>query len=148
MFVFSKGAPKTVNLLKDKKNRWAGHKSFGKTSYRNVAGELVDKTNERVVHEFSYRNNIWKFNNGAGYSTKDKIAYEHPAIFPEQLAADHILSWSNEGDLIYDPFGGSGTTAKVCHLLKRDWILSEISQQYADIAQARIDQYINANTLF
>lgn len=73
------------------------------------------------------------------FSTKDKI--DHPAIFPEALAKDHILSWSNEGDLVYDPFMGSGTTAKMAILLKRSWLGSEISAEYCEIAERRIYQY-------
>ena len=60
----------------------------------------------------TWRSNIWRYNNGKGFSTKDSIAYKHPAIFPEKLVDDHILSWSNPGDIVLDPFGGSGTTAK------------------------------------
>ena len=79
---------------------------------------------------------------------KDKIAYQHPAQFPEQMAADHIYSWSNEGDLVYDPFGGSGTTAKMAHLQKRNWILSEISAEYCEIARKRIAPYLAQTQLF
>lgn len=147
MFIFSKGKPKTINLLKDKKNRWAGATNFGTPSTRKVNGEIKD-TEKYTVSEFGYRNNIWKYNNGAGYSSADNIAFEHPAIFPEELAADHIQSWSNEGDLIYDCFGGSGTTGKMAHILKRKWILSEISKEYAELAEKRIKPYIMQQSLF
>ena len=73
-------------------------------------------------------------------STADKIAYQHSAIFPEQLANDHIISWSNENDLVYDPFMGSGTTAKMAILNKRNWIGSEISKEYCEIAEKRINE--------
>ena len=73
-------------------------------------------------------------------STKDKIAFDHPAIFPEQLANDHIISWSNENDLVYDPFIGSGTTAKMAKLNNRNFIGSEISEKYVEIAEKRIAQ--------
>ena len=102
MFVLSKGKPKTVNLLRDKKN-------------------------------------IWEYSNGKKFSTKDEIAYKHPAIFPEKLVEDHILSWSNPGDLILDPFGGSGTTGKVAKKLDRDWILIEAVKDYCIIAEKRIE---------
>lgn len=147
MFVFSKGKPKTCNLLKDKPNRWAGSRTFGKVSKRQKDG-TIEKRDSFTVSEFSYRTNIWKINNGYGYSTKDDIAYNHPAIFPEQLVRDHILTWSNEGDLIYDCFGGSGTTAKMAHILKRKWILSEICYEYAQIAEKRITPYLNQTSLF
>ena len=71
-------------------------------------------------------------------SSKDKVAFKHPAIFPEQLANDHIISWSNEGDLVYDPFMGSGTTAKMALVNKRNWIGSEISEEYCKIIERRI----------
>jgi len=71
----------------------------------------------------------------------------HPAIFPEKLARDHIYSWSNEGDLVYDPFMGSGTTAKMAHILKRRWIGSEISQEYVDTANKRLEKYLRQEVL-
>lgn len=147
MFVFSNGKPKTYNLLRDKKNRWVGSGNFGTNSNRKKDGTIKEKGNS-IVPEYSYRNNIWKINNGYGYSSKDDIAYEHPAIFPEELAADHILTWSDEYDIIYDCFGGSGTTAKMANKLKRNWILSEISKEYTDIANKRIQPYLCQQTLF
>lgn len=147
MFILSKGKPKTINLIKDKKNRWSGTRNFGTPSSRKKNGE-IEKQESFIVSEFGYRNNIWKYNNGSGYSTKDNIAYDHPAIFPEDLAADHIYTWSNENDLVYDCFGGSGTTAKMAHKMKRNWILSEISKEYAEIAQKRIGPHLSQTFLF
>lgn len=71
-------------------------------------------------------------------TTTDKFAYEHPAMFPEQLVNDHIISWSNKGNLVYDPFMGSGTTAKMAIMNKRNWIGSEISEEYCKIIERRI----------
>lgn len=147
MFVFSKGKPKTTNLIKDKKNRWSGSTNFGKQSSRTKGGKLING-NKFIVSEYGYRNNIWRYACGANYSTNDKIAYEHPAIFPEDLAADHIYTWSNENDLVYDCFGGSGTTAKMAHKMKRNWILSEISKEYTEIAQKRIEPHLSQTFLF
>lgn len=118
MFVFSKGQPKAT-LLCDKPNKWAGHRDFG--------GKL-----KNPVPEFSPRNNIWKY-------TTSFNGIEHPAPFPERLARDHILSWSEPGELIYDPFMGSGTTAKMAMLNDRNFIGSEISAKYVKIANQRID---------
>jgi len=73
----------------------------------------------------------------------DKIAHEHPAIFPEKLAVNHIKSWSNEGDLIYDPMIGSGTTGKIAVMLKRNYIGSEISPEYCKLANERIKSISN-----
>ncbi len=86
--------------------------------------------------------NVWLYGTGYMKTSKDKCSYGHPAMFPEHLASDHICSWSNEGDLIYDPFAGSGTTAKMAHRLKRNWIMSEISPEYCEIAKKRIETYI------
>ena len=81
---------------------------------------------------------MWEYLIGKGHSASDKIAYKHPAIFPEKLAQDHIMSWSNENDLVYDPFMGSGTTAKMAIINKRKYIGSELSSEYCEIAQKRI----------
>jgi len=118
MFVFSKGKPK-ANLIIDKPNKWAGHKDWGASL-------------KKPVPDFSPRNNIWKF-------TTSFNGVKHPAPFPEKLAEDHILTWTNEGDLVYDPFLGSGTTAKMALLNDREFIGSEISKSYCDISEKRIE---------
>jgi site-specific DNA-methyltransferase (adenine-specific) len=137
MFVLSKGKPKTVNLLRDKENKWAGFSTYGNVTRREKDGTLTSK-GKKVIQPMGVRTNIWKYANGKGFSTKDSIAYEHPAIFPEKLAADHIRSWSNEGDLILDPFAGSGTTAKMAQELGRDWIMIDAVQEYCDLIQKRL----------
>lgn len=123
MFIFSKGKPKTSNLIKDKANKWAGYKDF--------SGKL-----KNPVPAFSPRNNIWKYTT----SFNDKTG--HPAVFPEQLAHDHIISWSNKGDTVLDCFLGSGTTGKMAKQLNRNFIGIEISQEYLDIAKKRIEAHI------
>lgn len=134
MFVFSKDTPITFNPLMDKKlykdNR----------THTNIRREKDGSSDMGFSSkkENKIRGNVWKYNIGGGHVTADKIAYSHPAIFPESLAKDHILSWSNEGNLIYDPFGGSGTTCKMAKLLNRNWIMSEISEKYCNIAKDRI----------
>ena len=138
MFVFSKdGKPKTANLICDKENRWAGYTNFGQGTYRNKQGELVKRT-QKPVPTHSPRNNIWKYNTGKGYSTKDKIAFEHPAIFPEKLVVDHINTWTTPGDIVLDPFMGSGTTAVACIDTDRQYIGFEIDKTYFDISAQRI----------
>lgn len=138
IFVFSNGKPKTFNPIKDRPNKYIGQKSHGKNRTKdgwreNKGGQTRDK--------FGMRHNVWLYTTGGGHMTKDKIAYKHPAIFPEKLATDHILSWSNEGDLIYDPFMGSGTVAKCAKLNKRNYIGSEVSKQYCKDAEERISMY-------
>lgn len=137
MFVLSKGKPKTINLLCDRPNRWAGYSTYGDVTRREQDGSLTNK-GKMVVNDFSVRTNVWRYVNGRGFSTKDKIAYQHPAIFPEKLVEDHILSWSNEGDIVLDPFGGSGTTGKIAKKLNRKWILIEAVEEYCLIAEKRI----------
>jgi site-specific DNA-methyltransferase (adenine-specific) len=137
MFVISKGFPKTVNLLKDKKNNWGGHKTYGNITRREKDGSLVNK-GSKVINEYGIRTNIWRYNNGKGFSTTDLTAHEHPAIFPEKLVEDHIMTWSNENDIVLDPFLGSGTTAIVANKLNRNWIGIEISKDYCDLAKRRI----------
>lgn len=138
MFVMSKGKPKTVNLLKDKKNSCAGMSTFSDITRREKDGTLTNK-GKKVINEYGVRTNIWKYNNGKGFSSKDKIAYEHPATFPEKLVEDHIKSWSNPGDIVFDPFGGSGTTAKVSIELDRQWIYVEKVAKYCDVAKRRLE---------
>ena len=137
MFVFSKGKIKTHNLICDKANRWAGSTTFGVPSNRNKDGSIRKSKGKVTVADFSPRNNIWRYNTGFGYSTKDKI--NHPASFPEDLARDHIMSWSNEGDLVLDPFSGSGTTAKMAKMLNRHYIGIDISQEYIDDSIKRLE---------
>lgn len=136
MFVFSKGKPKTVNLLKDRKNTYGGTKS-GVVTKREKDGSLTVKE-KKLINEYGVRTNIWAYAVGNNKSTTDKIAFQHPAIFPEKLAQDHILSWSNENDLILDPFMGSGTTGKMAKLLNRNFIGIEIEEKYFEIAKQRV----------
>lgn len=140
MFVFSKGKPKTSNLIADKKNKWAGDTNWGKRKERQKNGELKEAKNI-VVKKYGVRNNIWKYNTGAGYTTKDEIAFKHPAIFPEKLVADHIKTWSNKGDIVLDPMAGSGTTLKMAESLDRKWIGIDISKEYCEIARQRIEEF-------
>ena len=143
MFVFSKGTPKTGNLICDKPNKWAGHTNWGKNTHRKKDGELVETSNIKPVPDFSPRTNISKYVVGGGFVAKDKFAHKHPAIFPEKLAQDHILSWSNEGDVVMDIFAGSGTTLKMAKLNNRKFIGFEISEEYCSI----IEQRLNSETV-
>jgi site-specific DNA-methyltransferase (adenine-specific) len=137
MFILSKGKPKTINLITDRKNKESRDGDNGTKRLEN--GDLL-KVKRGGYSEYGRRTNIWEYGIGKGQSTKDNIAFEHPAIFPEQLANDHIISWSNENDLVYDPFMGSGTTAKMCILNNRNWIGSEISEEYIKIIETRIKE--------
>ena len=144
MFIISKGKPKTVNLLADKKNSCGGMTTYSEITRREKDGSLTNK-GKKVINEYGVRTNIWRYNNGKGFSTKDDIAYKHPAIFPEKLVDDHILSWSNPGDIVLDPFGGSGTTAKESIKLNRKWIYIDSVEKYCKIAEERINKINNEN---
>ncbi len=137
MFVFSKGKPK-ANLIKDKENKWVGYTNWGKNTQRNKDGELVQTEDIKPVPQFSPRNNIWRYVVGGGFGAKNKIAYKHPATFPEKLAKDHILSWSNENDTVLDCFMGSGTTGKMALLNNRKFIGIEKDAGYFEIAKQRL----------
>jgi len=140
MFILTKGKIKTFNPIKDRKNITAGAKVTG--NIRQANGEMKQKsTIGKITSEYGQRFNIWE-------QCPQQGKNEHPAPFPEQLATDHIISWSNENDLVYDPFMGSGTTAKMALINNRKFIGSEISQEYVDIANKRIEIYLNKQTLF
>jgi len=128
IFIFSKGKPKAVNLIIDKKNKWAGHSSYdGKV--KNVA-------------DFSPRTSIWKYNT----SENDKTG--HPAVMPEKLARDLIYSYSNENDIVFDPYCGSGTTAKECFNLNRKCVSCELDSEYYEKAVQRIKNHVSQQKLF
>ena len=137
MFCFSKGQPKTFNPIMEE----CKYNGLANMKNRGTKGELNYKKIERTTEKKI--GNVFFYSVGGGISTKDKIAYNHPAIFPEKLAYDQIKTWSNEKDLIYDPFLGSGTTAKIAHLMNRKWIGSEISEEYVDIAEKRLEPVLN-----
>ena len=137
MFIISKGKPNTFNPIIDHKNKPDSHKGGGKwNNMRKKDGTFSTGTRPKP-REYSNRWNVWYIPNGYMKSTLDKIACKHPAIFPEKLAHDHIISWSNEGDVVLDPFVGSGTTCKIAKQLNRNYIGIDISQEYIDIAKER-----------
>lgn len=141
MFIFSKGKPKTTNLIKDRENKWYDGKKHIKGRYRKTDGEQVRHNKQNLLQPFGVRFNVWRISTGCNKSSKDKVAFKHPAIFPEKLAEDHILSWSNPGDVVMDPFMGSGTTAKMAMLNDRKWLGFEISSEYVEITNERLGAY-------
>lgn len=136
MFVFTKGKPKTFRPLL-KKNVTAGAVRHSR-KFRQADGTMKAGFNGKAVSEYGIENNIWKIRNGMYKSTKDKVAFGHPAIFPEELVEKHILTWTNPGDVVYDPFMGSGTTAKMSIIHGRKWFGSELSNDYCEIAKVRL----------
>lgn len=138
MFIFSKGKPKTFNPIKDKPNKTQYNFSKKRRQKDGSMSHKSDKTRIEV-QPFGMRFNIWRYVTGRGNSTKDAVAYGHPAIFPEKLVADHITSWSNEGDTVLDPMNGSGSTSKMAVMLNRKYIGVDISEEYCQIARERIN---------
>ena len=142
MFILSKGKPKALNFIVDHKNSTEGQsrikdKCINKGKNEKKEGQYL------VTGEFSRRSNVWRYGTGRPTDlTKilNETGLKHPAIAPEKLVADHIVSWSNENDLIYDPFMGSGTTAKMAILNNRKYIGSEISEDYCKIIETRIKE--------
>ena len=134
MFVFSKGSPKSINFIRDRENVRGGVTESTVSSGLDKSGrsgERIYKTAEKK----GKRKNIWKYGVGGGTTG-------HPAVFPEKLAHEHIISWSNEGDTIFDPFMGSGTTGKMAKLLNRRFIGIELDPEYFAIAKQRIESAV------
>jgi len=148
MFILTKGKPNTCNYLMEKT------KNAGQINSRNGKSEFAKQSadrprNERtIVKEKKIKTNIWEYKVGMNQTTKDKVAFEHPAPFPEQLAKDHIISWSNPRDLVFDPFSGSGTTAKMALLEGRNYLGIDISGEYCGIARQRLEQAQTQQRLF
>ena len=138
MFVLSKGKPKTFNPIMENTVNPGGKITTTQRKKDGSKNRGAGYGNKR--NSIRYRHNIWKYNVGKNQTTKDSVAFEHPAIFPEQLAQDHIISWSNPNDIILDPFLGSGTTAKMAKANNRNYIGFELSKEYCDIAEKRIEQ--------
>lgn len=149
MFVFTKGKIKTCNYIKEASKN-AG-RNFGSAPMKRPDGSNRDDRTEKLknvkINEYKIKSNIWNCAIGSGVA-KDKIAFKHPAIFPESLIQDHILSWSNENDIILDPMCGSGTTCKMAYLNNRNFIGIDMSEEYInEICIPRLEMYNwNKNT--
>ncbi len=144
MFVMSKGKPKTINLIKDRKNkgfdpkkRWAKVKNKRETDDKLVVCDSFKYS----LGEFGIRYNVWEVNLEQSAGGDITEWNWHPAVFPSELAYGHIMSWSNEGDVILDPFSGSGTTAIQAKRTRRNFIGLEINEEYVEKSRKRIDSY-------
>lgn len=140
MFVFSKGKPKTFNPIKvpckyPEKQRKGTFSETEESARKARSGKQ-----RKPVGTEKIKGNIWYYAVGKNHSTKDEEAFDHPAIFPEKMVADHIISWSNENDTIFDPFMGSGTTNKMAYLLGRNSIGIEKVDDFYSIAKNRIEK--------
>ena len=142
-FVLSKGRPKTFNPIMVETVYGGTRADRPKTTKGSRADNSAIRSrdeSERLVKDKKIKGNIWKYKTGGGHSAEESIAFEHPAIFPESLAKDHITSWSNPGDLVLDCFAGSGTTLKSAKQLNRRYVGIEINPNYVDIIKNRLAQ--------
>ncbi len=137
MFILSKGTPKTINLIKDRKNK---DERGGDNGTKRLHDGTLLKLKRAGYSKYGRRTNVWEYLIGRGHSASDDIAYKHPAIFPEKLVQDHITTWSNLGDVVFDPMCGSGTTCKMARLHIRNFIGIDISSEYCKIAEERLRQ--------
>jgi len=137
MFVFSKGKPKTANLVCDKQNKWAGAKRWGNRSDYQKDGLKKITVVDKQIQQLSPRNNIWRYLSGSNSHVQQHKSECHPAVFPYLLAYDHIRTWTNEGDLVLDPMCGSGTTLQAAFNLKRHYIGIEIDSRFVPVARKR-----------
>lgn len=132
MFVFSKGRPSAFNEIRVP-CQYAGNRSGG-GSQRTADGTVREKRRiarvGRVVGHDKPAQSVW--------DCPVAFSRSHPAVFPESIAADHIATWSNPGDVVLDPFMGSGTTGKMALLAGRKFIGIEVSEEYLAIASERI----------
>jgi len=135
MFVFSKGKPKTFNAIKER-TITSGQYNLRRNTGRVAESATRNRDEITFVKEEKQKINVWKYVIGTQSDNGN-----HPAPFPESLARDHILSWSNEGDTVLDPMCGSGTTCKMALHNNRKYIGIEISKDYITIAENRLKQH-------
>lgn len=138
MFVFSRGKPKTFNPIREKSIH--GGSSVASATYRNRDGSPKGRTGSFTVAPTKLKSAIWHLATGPHKTTSDKFAFKHPAMFPEQLARNHIVTWTNPGDIVLDPMCGAGTVPKVALELGRQYIGVDIVEEYCEIAQRRVSE--------
>ena len=147
MFILSKGKPKSINFICDKENKsYNPHKFWAKERNKREKedGYSVCDSFTKTVEKMGRRHNVWEINPEQSTGGDVTEWNWHPAIFPSKLAHDHIISWSKEGDIILDPFSGSGTTAIQAKILKRNYIGLEINKEYVEKSKKRIESYAAA----
>lgn len=143
MFVFSKGRPKTINLIRDHRNKTAGKKETAKTQ-REKDGSFVPKWGikvKKVRPLYSVRWNVWTYDVGSLIMAEDRLWVEHPAVFPLKLAEDHVRTWTEEGDLVLDPMCGSGMVPIAAKKLKRTYVGLDVSAEYCELSRKRLALY-------
>lgn len=142
MFVFSKDKPETFNPIMIPCKGAGKLEKYGQDRRqnhgKNHSMRLYNETTFIETKDTKIAPNIFSYTVG-----REKTG--HPAAFPDELAKDHIISWSNEGDTVLDPFVGSGTTLKMCKILNRNGIGFDSNPDYEPIIKQRLD---NTTTTF
>lgn len=145
MFVFAKGTPKTVSLMREpsRLHLW-GRPEYGRTkAQRGTDGEQKLRSHRKLTNETKVRGNVWNYN-ARPNPAQDPLKWNHPATFPDLLASDHIQSWSNPGDLVLDCFAGSGTTLRAAKNLNRRYVGIEVNPEYVKLIETRLAQEVLA----
>jgi len=137
VFILSKGIPKTINYIRDVKNSNPG--SMSSSTARNPDGSMKS-IGPIISGAFSRRSCIWKYTSGKYTTSSDEIAFEHPAVMHEQLAMDHIYTWSNKGDIVLDPMAGSGTSLVAAKKLGRKYVGFDVCDDYCNLARKRLEK--------
>lgn len=135
MFVLTKGRPRVANFIHDKRNKSAGTCRKPRHILSRDRGRF---SHQRPIRTWGRRSIVWSYPVGRHCTAKDKYAFEHPALMPEPMARDHILTWSQPGDVVLDPFAGAGTTCKMAALLGRRYIGVEIEKRFCELAERRV----------
>ena len=134
MHVFANGKPARFNPIREK-SKWAGH--YAQRTRRRQDGTL-HRIGSSVTNPTKVRTNVWPYSIGMGNTTADDYAFDHPAMFPEKLAEDHVVSWSDPGDIVFDPMCGSGTVLKMAKLNGRKYAGCDASERFVAIARRRV----------
>jgi DNA modification methylase len=142
MFVFAKERVAVFNpILRKKRDAWGEkRKRKRRPNTRDKDGNVVRQSGYFELKDNVKRSNVWAYKVSGGTTASEKYVHKHPAIFPERLARDHVLSWTNEGGVVLDPYMGSGTTGKMAVLCERRFIGIELNEEYFQIAQRRIKE--------
>ena len=141
MFVWSKGKPKTFNPIRiplktQGKTHYTVKANAKNRRYDNDAIRVREKDEVKEKKKTRIDDNVWLLTAGKNYG----VGNEHSAIFPEELVSRHITSWSAADDIVYDPFLGAGTTTKIAKVMGRNWIGSEISEEFYKVASKRMEE--------
>jgi site-specific DNA-methyltransferase (adenine-specific) len=139
MFVFSKGRPETTKLIRDRENVTAGQ--MQSWTERERDGSLTKRAKKKIAAPFGVRRNIWPYHTGSHHTAPDNLWRSHPAVFPLQLAEDHIISWTRPGDIVLDPMCGSGQTLLAALINERHYIGIDCSAEYCRLARERLALY-------